>query len=803
MDDDVSHPATDPARAREATARVRMVDLLRRPGWVAAIAGAAISLAAGAIVAQWEQRFSRVQFDIAAASETAALNASIDEYLRRLETLRTLFEASDDVTRTEFELFGRRLFQGQPGLLRLAWIPRMRAGEREEFEAAARADGIAGYRINAFGSATIEPDSTADRYPVFYSSEPKTSVVYGLDYSTDPQRLAMLERARDLDRNTVLMSNLHASPEYGNKGLIVAVPVYVKGTSRDSVRDRRRNIYGFVTGVFDFPQLIESSRKTIAGSAISIQLARVGADRFGKPAMFVDYPAAEQAPDPAALPGLQWSGTVQIGDGLWTLTATPKAPAAMASQFPRTLGVIGVGLGITLLVVGYLMIAGRNQEKLREAHRRVLQFAQTDTLTGLANRAFFMERMQHLLPRAAADGRRFNVFMIDLDHFKEVNDTLGHGAGDGLLREAAERVKSGLGPGDLLARLGGDEFAILQPVSVDQDSDGALLALKIIQLLSAPFVVQTRNVQIGASIGIAMAPDHGSDPQELLRKADVALYRAKAAGRRCFTTFRTSMAEEIEARSSLEADLRAAVSLQQFELHYQPVVEALSGRVCGAEALLRWRHPERGLVPPGEFIPIAEATGLIVPLGEWVLRQACKDAASWPETLKVAVNISPVQFRDKDLFGVICGALFEAGLAPGRLEIEITESVLMDSAPEKRVLMDELRDAGISLALDDFGTGYSSLSYLTTFPFTKIKIDRSFVRDISRNGNSEAVVTAIVTLARRLGLTVTAEGIEEDEQAAVLRRCGVDYMQGYLFGRPTAQPDFAQAPPPAAGSAAA
>lgn len=768
--------------------RSRILAPLRRPPVIAAIAGIAMTLGVGSIVAQWEQRVVRVEFDSAASALAGSLTYGIDEYIRRLETLRTLFEASEEVTRSEFDVFSRRLFGGRGGLLRVGWIPRIRSNERREFEEAARADGVPNYRIRAMrAQGQLDEDASRDLYPVYYSTEPKTSVIYGLDYSTDPARMAALERARDLDQVAVLLAGLHGTARHGAQGLLVAVPVFVKGTSRETARDRRRNINGFVVGVFDFPGLIDAIRVD-REETISIELVRHAVDRFGAPINIVDYPAGGSTIDSTA--PLQWRGSLPIGDSVWTLVAAPRRSGSIGTLFPRTLALCAVGFLLSSLIAGYLMVAGHNQERLRRAHRRVLEVAQTDSLTGLANRSFFMLRLEMAARELVAGGGCFNVFMIDLDHFKEINDTLGHGAGDSLLREAADRLKASLHDQDLLARLGGDEFAILQPIDADHDGEGALLAVKIVKLLAAPFTIQGRKVEIGASVGIAMAPQHGRDPHELLRNADVALYRSKAAGRGCFTTFRASMAEEIAARTSLEADLRDAIAAGQFELHYQPIIDAASGTICAAEALLRWRHPTRGMVGPQDFIPVAEETGLIVPLGEWVLRQACSDAASWPENLKVAVNISPAQFRDKDLFGVICGALFEAGLPPQRLEIEITESVLMDSAPDKMALMRELRDSGMSLALDDFGTGYSSLSYLTKFPVSKIKIDRSFVRDITRDTQSEAIVTAIVTLARHLGVTVTAEGIEREDQAALLRRCGADFLQGYLFGRPGPQSDF-------------
>ena len=291
-------------------------------------------------------------------------------------------------------------------------------------------------------------------------------------------------------------------------------------------------------------------------------------------------------------------------------------------------------------------------------------------------------------------------------------------------------------------------------------------------------------VEIGTSIGIAFAPEHGDDPEQLLKKADLALYRSKSAGRNCFTLYDEAMSAELEARNTLEGDLRYAIACCQFEVHYQPFFDVQTGRRRGLEALVRWRHPTRGLIPPDQFIPLAEETGLIVPLGEWIMRQACDDATSWPADTKVAVNLSPVQFKQAELFEIIESALQNSGLPPERLEIELTESVLLERAAENHAFMEKLRSIGVSLALDDFGTGYSSLSCLTTFPFDKIKIDKSFIGNLSKRHTSSAIISSIVTLARGLDMSVTAEGVETREQLERLRTLGVNFAQGYLLGRP-------------------
>ncbi len=415
---------------------------------------------------------------------------------------------------------------------------------------------------------------------------------------------------------------------------------------------------------------------------------------------------------------------------------------------------------------------------------RVLFLAHYDQLTGLSNRAQFTQALDESISKLNGPDKCFSVLVLDLNKFKNVNDTLGHPMGDELLKQVAERLKSSVREADLVARLGGDEFAILQSTSHDQREAAIALSLRIEQLLSAPFDLGGNTVNVGTSIGIALVPEHGIISSELLRKADLALYEAKSNTSVAFTFFTASMMVAVDARRLLELELRAALEHGEFELHYQPVVDAKTNRVCAVEALIRWRHPVRGLVPPDQFIPLAEETGLIVPMGEWILQQACTDAAIWPDDITIAVNLSAVQFKRSDLFDVILCALVESGLKPGRLELEITETMLLENEQEFLTTIRQLKNVGITISLDDFGTGYSSLSYLTKFPFDKIKIDRSFTQGMGKRSDCDAVISSVLTLARGLGIAITAEGVETEEQATLLRDAGVNLLQGYLFGRP-------------------
>jgi diguanylate cyclase (GGDEF)-like protein len=420
----------------------------------------------------------------------------------------------------------------------------------------------------------------------------------------------------------------------------------------------------------------------------------------------------------------------------------------------------------------------------RRAEKEIIHLARHDPLTGLANRAEFNARLEEATKRLKRNGGAIAVMMLDLDKFKAVNDTLGHPAGDQLLVEVARRLKSSVRETDVLARLGGDEFAIVQEGAANQHEAALALSLRIINAICQPFDLSGQQASVGTSIGIALAPQHGSDPEELLKRADLALYNVKAGGRNDFRIFQSEMLEVVHSQQSAESELRDAIARDEFELHYQPQVDAKTRQLCGVEALVRWRHPTKGLVQPNEFIPLAESTGLIVPLGQWVLQQACKDAAAWPANIKVAVNLSAVQFKKGNLFDVILCTLVESGLAPERLELEITETALLENQGAHLATIRQLKNLGISLALDDFGTGHSSINYLTIFPFDKIKIDKSFTQGVLKRRDYKAVVASTLALAQGLGTVTTAEGVETEEQFDYMREAGVDLVQGYLFGRP-------------------
>jgi diguanylate cyclase (GGDEF)-like protein len=377
-------------------------------------------------------------------------------------------------------------------------------------------------------------------------------------------------------------------------------------------------------------------------------------------------------------------------------------------------------------------------------------------------------------------GENLAVLCLDLDDFKTINDTLGHPVGDALLKAVSERLRGCVRETDTVARFGGDEFAILQ-VATDGSSAVISLARRIVEAIHAPYDLGTHRVNIGISIGIALAPNDGIDPNQLLKNADLALYRAKAEGRGSYRFFEPEMDKRMRARRALELDIRKALVNGEFELYYQPLVNLERNEVCGCEALLRWHHPDRGMVSPAEFIAVAEDIGLITPIGEWALRQACAEAMTWPDHISIAVNLSPAQFRSETLVQMVTSALAASRLPGRRLELEITESALLQNNEVTRVAVRQLRSLGVRISMDVFGTGYSSLAYLQNFPFDKIKIDRSFINGLSSGRGSLAILKAIISLANSLGMTTVAEGIETEEQLALVRAEGCTEMQGYLF----------------------
>ena len=494
----------------------------------------------------------------------------------------------------------------------------------------------------------------------------------------------------------------------------------------------------------------------------------------GLPSLVTDAPTARRLLQALRL-GSAWQGEADV-----RVRGGPPVPMLIRASPIR---------GTADETVGTVVICtDLTQQRVDEARIRYL--AHHDILTGLGNRILFGEKLNAALEQLSGTQDGVALLCLDLDRFKEVNDVLGHAAGDALLRAVAGRLTECLAQGDFVARLGGDEFVVLQSIlpATDSASD---LAARLIAELSRPYVIGSRHVSVGVSVGIALAPLHASDPSQLLRFGDMALYDAKARGRGQARLFTPELDTALRQRSDLERDLRQAVAHEALHLHYQPQYTLTTGTLLGAEALLRWNDPVRGSVSPGEFIPIAEECGLITVLGAWVLRASCREAACWAQKLSIAVNLSPVQFRTTDLVGLVGGILADTGLEPERLELEITEGVLLGDSPDTMATLTGLKALGVRIALDDFGTGYSSLSYLQRMPIDKLKIDQSFTRALGTDPAARPLVRSIIGIARDLGIASLAEGVETEAHAQLLREEGCVEVQGYLFGRPMAAEAFA------------
>jgi diguanylate cyclase (GGDEF)-like protein len=429
---------------------------------------------------------------------------------------------------------------------------------------------------------------------------------------------------------------------------------------------------------------------------------------------------------------------------------------------------------------GWVDVHEEITEKLR-SEEKIVELTRIDNLTGLSNRRHFHEAIEAAI---RADEPEFAILWIDLDKFKDVNDTYGHPTGDALLCAVAQRLKASVRGTDFVARLGGDEFAIIMRAGSGCRDAASALAGRLCNILSQPCEVAGHTVAIGASIGIAMSPECGRSAEDLMRNADVALYRAKGDGRGGYVFFTSELEQSLQRRRRLEADLKTALAAGQLELHYQPIVDLRLGGVASCEALMRWTHPELGPVSPADFIPLAEATGLIVTLGAWAIREACRAASTWPGGVGVSVNLSAAQFTSSDLVAITESALADSGLPARRLELEVTETLLLRDEPRTRETLHDLRLLGVSIALDDFGTGYSSLSYLRNYPFDTLKIDQAFVRDINQREGTVAIVKAINELARSLGMRTVAEGVESLAHLEQVRAAGCARAQGYYFSKP-------------------
>jgi diguanylate cyclase (GGDEF)-like protein len=760
----------------------------RLPIAVIAILGIGLSVVTWLVVERRGYRAAETEFNGRARNVSLVLQTGMNGYLEKILAVRALFAASPgEVTRAQFDSFAQQILAGHPAMLSMSWLPRVTRAERAAHEFKTVQDGVAGYRIRTVTKdGTLSAAAENDEYvPVYYTSD-KTdrSRILGLDLWDGGVRQRPLERARDEDRPAASEGFMLQSGEGGKLGFFVVLPVYRSGAPHDTLEQRRRELVGFVQGVFQTDVMM---KRIVAGlnTPVDLFIFETSSDR---PAYSMHIqPARDGAPPVWADPksGPVWSGVLRMADATWRLTATPTATDLMSASVGWS--ILLAGLALTGIVIVFMHRLNRYTAQLAGAHDAATELSYTDTLTHLANRRAFLDEMARAFENGKAGDRPFAVLYIDLDHFKDINDSLGHTVGDRLLEEVAVRIKDSVRADDLPARLGGDEFAVLQR-NVSDVATAEALATRILDSFAAPFRIGSNELFVAASIGIWNSSNDPGTPESALAEADLALYRAKEEGRNCIRLHDSRLADQTRERVRLGEEMRGATLRGEFELYYQPQVDISTGRIDGLEALVRWNHPLRGLIPPSLFIPIAERTGAIIPLGQWIFDEACRQTRIWKDMgiapKLIAINVSALQCRHPGFERDVAAALEKWNLSPEGIEIELTETVLMDATQQQRGMVERLRQLGFKIAIDDFGTGYSSLNYLTTYPVDRLKIAQQLVFRVTTDRRHATVVRAAIHLARDLNIEMIAEGVETLAQATFLINEGCPKAQGYYYSRP-------------------
>ncbi|HEY1542467.1 MAG TPA: EAL domain-containing protein [Xanthobacteraceae bacterium] len=761
------------------------------------------SIAAFGFVRHWEETLAQSKLTATGRNHFLAVRDGLDDYLAKLTALRAFFESSPNVTRAQFATFTGRLLENETAVQNFSWVPHVVRGERARFEQAAARDGVAGYVIKE-----VTPDDRIvasppkDEYlPILYSTaESRRSTIYGVDLLSQASVRGRLDDARDTNGLSVVPDFKLHSVSGAVHGFLFSLAVYRPGLPHDTVETRRENLLGFVHGAFltgkAFDHIIDTSTDP---TGLDLFLYPAGAQARTLPlhvhSSRIRSDAVDAMPLAAVLDRPHFTDQIAAGDARWTFVAVPVSGGPLDVRHDRSWLVLAASLLIGAIALFHIYTSNRQTRRLIAAGERISELAQTDALTGLMNRRAFAERLNAAFAASRRGAAAFAVLYFDLDHFKDANDTLGHPIGDRLLQQVADRVVGTVRESDAVARFGGDEFAVLQSDVSNVTPDA--LARKINQLLARPFLIDGNEVRITASIGIALYGPEVATPDILMVHADLALYRAKEDGRDCFRFHSEALDVEIRDRVTVAAELRSAIDRGEMRLHYQPQVDLASGRLIGVEALVRWQHPQRGLIGPGNFIAIAERTGAIVPLGQWVFEEACRQLDAWHRMGLspgvVAVNFSAVQLKTHaNLDRFIAATLARWHVPPTDIEVELTESVLMDVSQQHGDVIESLRQLDIRTAIDDFGTGYSSLSYLTAYPVSRLKIAQELVAGVNSDTRSATVVRAAVRLAKELGIGCIAEGIETRAQADFLMSSGCEAAQGYLFGRPVSAEEMTQ-----------
>lgn len=765
--------------------------ILRR--YLAAFVLAALGILLSSGAYQWEHQQEQERlfqrFEFLAKERAAVMQAAIDRALESLQAIGAFFNASDHVSREEFSVFLADRIALHPDIHGMEWLPRVRDAERNQFEATARAEGLTDYQITEWSDerTLIRAKRRIEYFPVYYT-EPleKNRKALGYDsYSRSTSRTVM-EQARDTGSRLASSPFVLVQDQKSALTTIIYQPIYSSRSKLQTVAERRVKLSGYAVVLLRIPDLVEQATSRMELVDVDWLLLD-DALPPGKQRLHVHSSRVRTA-SAATSRGDVFEGhfiidvPLQIPGREWHMKFSPSAEFFNQYGASRDWLILWAGLALTALLALYISSRIR---RIAETER----LARHDYLTGLPNRALLAERLDHALAIAERDGSHLAILFLDLDRFKHVNDSMGHSAGDKLLIQISNRLSRVLRKEDTLARMGGDEFVVVME-HIRHGRDAAVLAEKLIQTLLQPIELGDLQLYMTTSIGISLYPRDANTAEGLISDADAAMYRAKESGRNTFQFYTPELTKLAHDQVTLVSDLKYAQERHELELHYQPQVTLADGKLFGVEALLRWRHTKSGLIMPDRFIPLAEETGLIIPIGAWVLQEACMQAKRWLDDglplQRISVNVAGPQLQRGDILNTVEKTLAATGLPPGMLEIEVTESFIMGKTESIINVLKSLRRLGITIAVDDFGTGYSSLSRLKRLPIDRLKIDRSFVQDLPADEDDTAITRAIIALGRSLGLRIIAEGVETAAQAKLLLREGCHEAQGYYYSRPVA-----------------
>jgi len=734
--------------------------------------GSALAIAAASYVLSNAE--ARLQSDFLTDSQRARhqIEARLNSHFDVVQATAALVTSNNEINGAEFRAFvsALHLRRQYPGLRAIGYAPRVPRRQLKSFLRLAALDGT---------SLTVSArNSSPDCYPVMFlePTDVGNRADIGFDLSADGLAAVALERARDSGQSVLTRSVAFATPAGEPPGttLLFAAPIFRHGASVTTVADRRRALVGFALSPIDMDDMmhvVAAANESVAFEVYDSTRSETGAVRYSSTAWTGRF-------------GYESAETVQVAGQPWQIIVrlAPREDLALSSGRAT----LGAGLLLVVLLFTVTRAQVRGWESAARHEADLHQLALHDPLTGLPNRALLDDRLGKAIAAAQRSGRRLAVIFLDVDLFKQINDTWGHATGDELLRSVGARLLGSVRQSDTVCRHGGDEFVLLL-TDIDQPQHAADRAYELMSAITRPHQGGGHAIEVTVSVGVSIYPDDGRDATMLLQAADAAMYQAKERGRNTCQFFTAEMNARAVARHTVEAGLRRALARQELVLHYQPKIALETGAISGVEALVRWRDPGRGLIGPAEFVSIAEESGLIVPLGRWALREACRQASAWCESgcpMSVAVNVSAIELRSKDFLEHATKVLRETGLDPRYLQLELTESILMRQVPSAVEMLQALRALGVTIAIDDFGTGYSSVTYLRQFPVDVLKVDQSFIHEVTTPAGDSPIVSAMISMGRSLGHRVVAEGVETLEQFAFLRAQHCSEGQGFYFSRP-------------------